>query len=302
MLGAIIGDIVGSQYEFSNRKGFYLPLFSGQISTSTEGVSTFTDDTILTLATASQLKADVSEPDFRSAYLRYFSNYSGQKANGPGIGVGFGGMFVRWAMGEDEDYAPYNSWGNGGAMRVSPVAWFAQSEEEVLRLAKASSMVTHSHQQGIDGSQAVALAIWLARQGKSSDAIYEAMSERFGYRFNFTLDYLERTYVFSEYARDSVPQAIFCALEADCFEDALRNVLKIGGDTDTIGAMAGSIAQAKYGIPPRFYSFLNPLEKWAPELYEEAMAFHNEYCRDSIVPKDIGLFERFKRKYKEHRC
>lgn len=290
MLGAIIGDIIGSQYEYTDTKGRNLPLMD-------RGKSTFTDDSILTVATARAL-VDPSF-DFKESYLQYFRNYSGQKANGPGIGPGFGGMFVRWAMGEDESYAPYNSLGNGGAMRVSPVAWFGKSLNEVLMLAKSSAEVTHSHPEGVKGAQAIALAIFMARTGSSPDEIYDEISKRFRYRFNFTLDSLHEYYHFYETAHQSVPQAIMCALEANCFEETMRNVLYIGGDTDTIGAMAGAISEALHGIPDRFFEYLHPLKAYAPELYEQAMSFHEEFCkRELMTPLDIHPALRTWRKIK----
>ncbi|WP_425263829.1 ADP-ribosylglycohydrolase family protein [Vibrio owensii] len=269
MLGALIGDIIGSQYEYIDAKGRDLPLYE-------KNKSTFTDDSILSLATAKALTSNTR--DFKTAYLDYFHGYSGQKANGPGVGPGFGGMFVRWAMGEDEEYAPYNSWGNGGAMRVSPIVWFASDEAEALDLAEQSASVTHNHVEGVKGAQAIVLAGFMARQGSSKDDIYAAITDRFGYRFNFTLDHLHEHYFFAETAHQSVPQAIMCALEASCYEDAIRNVLYIGGDTDTLAAMAGTISQAMHGLPKRFYRYLEPLKLYAPNLYSEAIEFHMTYC------------------------
>lgn len=278
MIGAIIGDILGSQYEYSNSKGRELPFFN-------KNVSTFTDDTVLTVATANAL----TQPgmDFKSKYIEYFNGYSGQKANGPGVAPGFGGMFVRWAMGEDEDYAPYGSWGNGGAMRVSPVAWFGNSTEEVLMLARESSAVTHSHVEGIKGAQAIALATYMARTGSSPDEIYNEMMDRFEYRFCFTLDSLHEYYTFAETAHQSVPQAIMCALEANSYEETIRNVLYIGGDTDTIGAMAGAISEGLHGIPARFMKYLEPVRLYAPELYSQTMEFNDKYCTGSKSREEI---------------
>lgn len=242
MLGAIIGDIVGSVYEFSNIKSKNFEFCQERMQ--------YTDDSILTIATADWLTngGDAAE---------YYADWSiGYPYPMGGYGTGFVCWQQKW---KTEGYAePYNSCGNGSAMRVSPVAWLYDTEEEVLAKAKESAECTHNHPGGIAGAQATALCILMARQGKSKDYIRQAITERFGYDLTHSVEHLQRVYSWdgmpgSEWrggtCQGSVPQAIICALEADSFESAVRNAISIGGDSDTIGCITGSIAEALYGIP-----------------------------------------------------
>jgi ADP-ribosylglycohydrolase len=226
MLGAIVGDIVGSIYEINNHKSKDFPLFQGRCN--------FTDDTILTIATADALMGDM---DFASKYRSYGAKYPS----------GYGGLFRRWIY--DENAGPYNSFGNGSAMRVSPVAWFEDDEQRVMDLAKRSAEVTHNHPEGIKGAQATAMAILWARNGKSQIEIVREIETTFGYDISTPIDDIREYYEFNVTCQGSVPEAIRCFLEADGFEDAIRNAISIGGDSDTLAAICGSIAEAKWGVP-----------------------------------------------------
>ena len=249
MLGSIIGDIVGSIYEFSNIKTKDFEFFQQRME--------FTDDSILTFATAQWLLQGGES-------WRYYYSFADAYPNPMGA---YGTSFVHWVHNcQRNGFAePYFSCGNGSAMRVGPAGWAFDTEAEVLAAAKASAECTHNHPEGIKGAQATALSILIARQGnasgKSLDAIRteirNAMQQQFGYEFPLTVDQLRPLYSWSGVGgsgnggicQDSVPQAILCALEANDFEDAIRNAISIGGDSDTIGCITGSIAEALYGIP-----------------------------------------------------
>lgn len=240
MLGAIIGDIVGSIYEFSNINTKEFDFFQPS--------QTYTDDSILTFATADWVMNGGDASDF---YARY------ALANRCPMG-GYGGMFSAWVMkAERGAQAPYNSCGNGSAMRVSPVGWAYDTEEETLAAAKKSAECTHNHPEGIKGAQATALCIFMARNGASKEEIAAAVTEKFGYDLSMSVEELQQRYSWDGIdgqgngglCQESVPQAIICALKANGFEDAVRNAISIGGDSDTIGCIAGGIAEALYGIP-----------------------------------------------------
>ena len=229
MLGAIAGDIIGSAYERNNIKTKDFDLFSE--------ASRFTDDTVCTVAVAKWLMegGDLSDT-LADLALRYKSR-------------GFGSNFMHWA--QQWERHPYNSWGNGSAMRVSPVSYWAKGEDDLLDLAKKTAEVTHNHPDGIAGAQATALAIWLARHGEGPSAIREEIEQRFKYDLSRTVDEIRPGYSFDISCPGSVPQAITCALEATDFEDAIRNAVSIGGDSDTIACIAGGIAEARFGIPDK---------------------------------------------------
>ena len=235
MLGAIIGDIVGSKYEFTSDKTKNFELFSD--------ASCLTDDSMMTIAVGCACaKSDLGdEEDFKS-WVIYYMRKIGREF--PSAGYGY--HFFRWI--KSDFMGAYNSFGNGSAMRVSPVAWVAQSLVEAEKLAKWSAEVTHNHPEGIKGAQAVAAAIYLARTGKSKAEIKDYI-ERHYYKLDFTLDEIRPTYEFDVTCQGSVPQAIQCFLESMDFEDAVRNAVSLGGDGDTQAAMAGAIAEAFYGIP-----------------------------------------------------
>jgi ADP-ribosylglycohydrolase len=226
MIGAITGDIVGSIYEFDNIKTKKFPLFGENCK--------FTDDTVLTVAVADWLTSD---SDLTERLTHYSYKYSAR---------GYGNMYLEWLNSWDRQ--PYNSYGNGSAMRVSAVGWL-EDEGEVLGTAQASAEVTHDHPEGIKGAQATAMAIYLARHGNTPLVIRDYISWHFDYDLTPSVDEIRETYKHNETCQKTVPQAITCALEATDFEDAIRNAISIGGDSDTIAAIAGGIAQAIFGIP-----------------------------------------------------
>lgn len=240
MLGAIIGDIVGSIYEFDNIKTKDFPFFSP----GTE----YTDDSILTIATADWL---LNGGTAGNAYYRYATRYPYPMGS-------YGTMFVQWIHKANRGIVePYNSCGNGSAMRVGPVGWAFETEQETLAAAKRSSEYTHNHPEGIKGAQATALCIFLARHGVKADDIRLRIEKDFGYDLSLTVDEIRPRYswqgldgeVDGGTCQGSVPQAISCALQASGFEDAVRNAISIGGDSDTIGCITGAIAEALFGIP-----------------------------------------------------
>jgi len=235
MLGAILGDIIGSPYEFSSGKTKEFPLFANE--------NRLTDDSLMTIAVGCAcVNASLSdEGDFKSKVAYYMRLIGTQYRD-----AGYGGKFYKWLI--DDTMGPYKSFGNGSGMRVSPVAYAGNTLEEVEKLAKWSAEVTHNSMDGVSGAQAIASAVFLARTGKSKDEIREYISKSF-YNLDFTLDYIRPFYSFDVTCVGSVPHAIVCFLESDSFEDAIRNAVSLGGDSDTIGAMAGAIAEAYYGIP-----------------------------------------------------
>jgi ADP-ribosylglycohydrolase len=228
MLGAIAGDIIGSVHEFEAQKTKDFPLFVAK--------SRFTDDTVLTVAVADCLLNGSSYTDKFHEYTRAYPDR--------GYGVGF------WRWVESGSRQPYNSWGNGSAMRVSPVAYAFQTLDEVLRGARASAEVTHNHPEGIRGAQATAAATFLARQGNSKSRIQSLIEEQFGYDLRRSTAIIRQTYSFNESCQETVPEAIISFLESENYEDAVRLAISLGGDADTLACIAGGIAEAFYGGVP----------------------------------------------------
>ena len=227
MLGAIVGDIVGSIYEFDNHRSKAFPFFGESAD--------FTDDSVLTLAVADALLH--GKPP-REALYRWAVRHPNR---------GYGGGFAAWL--ESRELAPYNSFGNGAAMRVSPAALLANTLDEALDCARRVTVVTHDHPEGIKGALATAHAIFLARFDAGPGEIRRVVEHHYGYDLDRTVDSIRPAYRFNETCQETVPQAIVCALEARDFEDAIRNAISIGGDSDTVAAIAGPIAEARYGIP-----------------------------------------------------
>ncbi len=228
MLGAIAGDIIGSVYEHHNVKTEDFPLFSER--------STFTDDTVLTVATAETL---LYGGDYDVKYRMYYQLYPDR---------GYGGSFRLWAR--SPDAGPYASFGNGSAMRVSPVGYVYDEKEMVLDEAERSAEVTHNHEEGIKGAQAVAAAVLMARRREGKRARAEYVEKRFGYNLRDTIENLRPGYRFDVTCQGSVPQAIIAFLESGDYEDAVRKAVSLGGDSDTIACIAGGIAGAYYrGVP-----------------------------------------------------
>ena len=247
MLGAIIGDIVGSVYERNPIKTKEFELFSENCR--------FTDDTVMTCAVCYAVREYKARPGvniiglFQKRMVELGRLYPD---------AGYGGKFYRWLM--SDYHRPYNSFGNGSAMRVSACGLLASSLEEAHNLAVYSAEVTHNHPEGIKGAVAVAEAIYLAKTKKTKEEIREHLSQY--YDLNFALEDIRDEYSFDVTCQGSVPQAIVCFLEAENFEDAIRNAVSLGGDADTQAAIAGSIAEAYFGIPARLkaraYGYLTP--------------------------------------------
>ena len=233
MIGAIIGDVVGSRFEFDNYKSKDFEMFDKECD--------FTDDSVMTLAIAKALQPYETITDYERFKTELVAAMHEVGIRYPHCG--YGGRFYVWMM---KNYTePYNSYGNGSAMRVAPVGWFANSLEECEALAAATAEVTHNHPEGVKGAVAVAGAIFLARTGSSMDEIKEYISKF--YTIDFTLDEIRENYDFYEICQKSVPQALEAFFESTSFEDAIRNAISIGGDSDTIAAITGSIAEAYYG-------------------------------------------------------
>lgn len=259
MLGSIIGDIVGSIYEFGNIKTKEFDFFSDNCS--------YTDDSVLTLATADWLLNGGS-------VAHYYSRYAEQN---PWPFGGYGDEFKRWIVRSTRlnDFRPYNSCGNGSAMRVGPIGWAFDTKVEILAKAKESAECTHNHPEGIKGAQATALAIYMSRCGASKNDIRKEIENEFHYNLDFTCDSIRPTYTWGGTCQDSVPQAIVAFLDGVDFEDSIRNAISIGGDSDTIGCITGSIAEAFYGIPQSIYS---QGLKYLPENFRKLVqVFENKY-------------------------
>lgn len=250
MLGAIVGDTIGSTREFD-------PIRTTDFELYPE-LSGYTDDTVMTCAVAEAL---LGEGDFGSAMRRIGRHY---------LGSGYGGRFYRWMVGAIE--GPYGSYGNGSAMRVSPVAWAYETEAAVLAAARATALPTHDHPEGIKGAEATALAIFLARKGVAKAGIKARIEGSFGYKLSRSLAAIRPGYGFDETCQKTVPEALISFLESDSFEATIRNAVSLGGDADTLAAIAGSVAEAFWGEVPD--SLLGPAIAGLDErLYGISLAF-----------------------------
>ena len=234
MIGAIIGDIVGSRSEWHNHRSKEFELFVDKCEA--------TDDSIMSLAIAKAIL------DCSDDYTQLGQNAVKcmQEIGRPYPGCGFGGMFFEWIYSDDPK--PYNSFGNGAAMRVSACGFAAKSMNEAITLSKAVTEVTHNHPEGIKGAEATVVAIYMARTGKNIHQIRKYIDRHY-YPMDFTLDSIRESYQFNETCQNTVPQAIMAFLESKSFEDAIRNAISIGGDSDTLAAITGGIAEAYYGVP-----------------------------------------------------
>ena len=230
MIGAIAGDIIGSVYESGNIKSETFALFSP--------LCRFTDDTVLTVAVADCI---INKKEYTGAFREYGERYPH---------AGYGGLFRRWLLSRDPQ--PYHSFGNGSAMRISPVGFAFQSLDETLEEAKRSAAVTHDHPEGIKGAQAVAAAVFLGRGGHAKGEIRDFIEKRFGYDLGRRLAEIRPVYRFDVTCQGSVPEAIIAFLESGDYEDAVRKAVSLGGDSDTIACITGGIAQAYYKDIPRF--------------------------------------------------
>jgi len=251
MIGAIAGDVIGSVFEQYAIKSTQFDLFSPY--------SRFTDDTVLTVAIANAIMRDI---DYETSLKTFGAKYPN---------AGYGASFFRWIF--SSDMKPYNSWGNGSAMRVSPVGFAFTSTEDVLKEAKKSAEVTHSHPEGIKGAQSVALAIFLARSGKNKAAIKAEISRRFGYNLDRRLDDIRPYYTFDVSCQGSVPEALIAFLEGENFEDTIRKGISLGGDSDTIACISGGIAQAFYHDIPQ--EIILNVRKRLPESFLDII---DEFC------------------------
>lgn len=238
MIGAILGDIIGSLYEFDRgNKSKDFPLFSEK--------STYTDDTVMTLAVCMAFldaQPDASDDCILQILANRMRQFGKMYPN-----AGYGGMFRRWLR--NPDCKAYNSFGNGSAMRVSSVAWLYNDIDAVRHAARLSAVITHNHPEGIKGAEATAAAIFLARTGCSKAEIKEYIEHEFGYALNRTCDEIRPNYHHTETCMETVPEAITAFLEGNSFEDVIRTAVSLGGDCDTLTAIAGSIAEGFYGIP-----------------------------------------------------
>ncbi|MBC2714840.1 MAG: ADP-ribosylglycohydrolase family protein [Desulfobacteraceae bacterium] len=254
MLGAIAGDIIGSVYEAHPIKTMAFDLFSD--------ASRFTDDTVLTVAIADAI---LNQEDYGKTLQTYGRKY-------PNAGYGF--LFYNWLFSENR--APYKSWGNGSAMRVSPVGFAFDTIDKVLAEAERTAAVTHNHPHGIAGAQTIALSVFLARKGASKDVIRNEVSHRFGYDLDRTIAEIRPAYQFDVTCQGSVPEAIIAFLESADFEDAVRLAVSLGGDSDTLACMAGAVAQAYYQkIPEDIVS--NVVERLPEEFVAVIDAFNHKF-------------------------
>ena len=229
MLGSIIGDIIGSPYEFNNHKSTGFPLFKSD--------SRFTDDTVLTVATAVKLLDGGTYGERYKEFYRLYPNCS------------YGSRFHQW--GGSSTLEPYNSYGNGAAMRVSPIASVFDTMEEALGEAALSAEATHNHPEGVKGAQATTAAVFMARTGSTKVEIREYIEDRFGYVLEEDINYLRERYQYNETCQRTVPESIAVFLASTGFEDAIRKAVSIGGDSDTIACITGGIAEGFYGIPEK---------------------------------------------------
>ena len=282
MLGAIVGDTVGSIYEFNNTKDYNFEMFTNR--------SGYTDDSIMTMAVAYWLLKD---PEHRYETLEEAMVTFAKNCTCPNGGYGemfYIWLFMPWSLKEicprafDEDFlpkydspagrVPYNSWGNGSAMRVSAVGWFFDTLEETERVAKISAEITHNHPEGIKGAQATAAAIWMARNGKSKAEIKEYVESKYEYDLNRTWEYLNQRYGWKSSCQETVPEAIIAFLESDSFEDAIRKAVSIGGDSDTLACITGGIAEAFYKEIPE--SMIETAQRVFPPIFHKILNYMQE--------------------------
>lgn len=256
MLGAIVGDIIGSHYEDFQTKSIDFKLFHPD--------STYSDDTVLTLAVAKWLIEDLQHTHggiIKSLRLIGWHH----------LGAGYGRLFYCWLRSNNPH--PYNAYSNGCAMRVSPVGLYTKTLEETLRLAKISAEVTHNHPEGIKGAQAIAACVYLCKHGASKDEIKEYVERTFGYNLHRTIEEIRSDYTFDVSCAGSVPEAIIAFLEGNTFEDVLRLSISLGGDSDTIAAMACSIAACCYEIPKEIK------QKCFEKLPDDLACIHRDFLK-----------------------
>ncbi|QFK71165.1 hypothetical protein F7984_07845 [Pradoshia sp. D12] len=271
MIGAIIGDVVGSRFEFNNHRSKEFELFTEECRV--------TDDSIMTLAiakafmeTEGSIHSSITARDYDGEYETLLESMSitfMQELGRKYPNCGFGGMFAKWVFSDNPE--PYNSFGNGAAMRISPVGFLARTENEAKDLSKIVTRTTHNHEEGIKGAEATALAIFMARRGFTKSEIKNRINGYY-YHLDFSINQIRDTYVFNEICQETVPQAIVAFLESTSFEDAIRNAISIGGDSDTLAAITGAIAEAYYGVPETLK------EKVLTYLDDELQSIYDDWC------------------------
>ncbi len=271
MLGAIIGDIIGSVYEFNNIKKKDFSLFSM--------MSTTTDDSMMTIAVSKAILENIDdinekregyEEKLYDSVVKYMMSY-GRKY----LRKGYGGRFKMWL--KSAEPKPYDSFGNGSAMRVSPAGWVCNSLEDTLKIAEITASPTHNHPEGIKGAQSVAGAIYLLRTGHDKDYVKDYISMTFNYDLDRTLDSIRPGYTFHVSCQESVPEAFIAFLEGTSYEDTIRNAVSIGGDSDTIAAIAGSMAEVIYPIEKELSTYIKDHVVQFTELTDDNMEFYNRF-------------------------
>ena len=271
MIGAIIGDIVGSRFEFKNHRSKDFELFTDECEV--------TDDSIMTIAVAKAimetenkikpLLSGHSNNDEYYALLETMTIKYMQEIGRKYPHCGYGGMFGRWIFSDNPK--PYNSFGNGASMRISPVGFIANTDYEARKLSEIVTSTTHNHPEGIKGAEATAVAIFMAKRGFSKEEIFHKINKNY-YNLDFTIDEIRDTYEFNETCQETVPQAIVAFFESTSFEEAIRTAVSLGGDSDTLAAITGSIAEAYYGVPEDIK------EKALTYLDEELRSIYDEWC------------------------
>jgi type I restriction enzyme M protein len=271
MIGAIIGDTVGSRFEWDNLKSKEFEFFHIDCQ--------FTDDSVMTVAIAKAiLECDGDYSNLSEQTVKWMQKLGREYPH-----AGYGGHFAQWILSKDPQ--PYNSWGNGAPMRVSAVGWAANSLEEVKELSDAVTRVTHDHPEGLKGAEVTATCIYLARNGKSKDEIFDYAAKQ--YDLDFTLDSVREGYTFTESSQGTMPVALRAFYESENFEDAIRNGISVGGDSDTIAAITGSIAEAYYGVSP-------DLREKALEFLKKGVVWYKLQCsldRVDTISDDAELLE-----------
>ncbi|MCX7113096.1 MAG: ADP-ribosylglycohydrolase family protein [Proteobacteria bacterium] len=262
MIGAITGDIVGSVYEWHNIKSKEFLLFTDKCF--------FTDDSILTIALADTILTGTPYIENLKTFYRWYPQ------------GGYGGSFHKWAQSKHSE--PYNSWGNGAAMRISPVGYAFDDLDTVLREAEKFTAITHNHTEGIKGGQSVAASIFLARTGKTKEEIRHYIETQFGYDLCRHVDDIRPTYTFDVSSQGTVPQAIRAFLDSTDFEDAIRTAISLGGDSDTLACITGGIAQGFYGGVP------SGIQKTVYSILDERLGaitrrFMAKYCKNLLSQK-----------------
>lgn len=278
MYGAILGDIIGSRFEFDRgNKSKDFELFSPECK--------FTDDTVMTVAVAQALMdagVDADVATIEAAVTDAMQDWGHRYPD-----AGYGGRFRGW-LAAGKNAKPYNSYGNGSAMRVSPAGWLYDSIERTREVARATANVSHNHPEGIKGAEATASAIYLARTGTSKKKIKDYVIKEFGYDLSRTLDEIRPAYHHVEDCQRTVPEAITAFLEGKDFEDVIRNAISLGGDTDTLGAIAGAMAEALYEIPD---DLIREADSYMPEEIWDVVYDFYDYKEESAVDEDGFIVE-----------